>query len=385
MGGVLGVSVGAGFVRLVRSRETGTAGTSAAFERRTVAVAGRTPEDAAADAVGAALAEMAESGAPVRVSVAYGDEAQAAALDAAMRSAGVAEYRLIPEPTAVLERLGRDGRLSGVRTIVLYDLGSAGLTVSVVDRYTGTVAASERSEILRCDRLERTPRETFGSVVLPAIEESVDLIGDLVAQVELLPEAVVLLGGGAHIPEVQAVLAERSAVPIVMPEHPEFVVAGGAAFLAESAVVPRRSTRAAHRAVSRRQVSGAGLAGAALVLIAAIGFGLGYGKTVFGSEAGASTDTPTSTSTSVGPTSSKTSTPSPPPPSPDPVDPTTDTAVPQPASDSGYRPAPPAAPPPAPAPLFPGLGIQLPALPALPQVQLPPMPVFPGIPALPQL
>ncbi len=382
MGGVLGVSVGSGFVRLVRSRGADTAGKPAAFERRTVAVAGRIPEEAAADAVGAALAEMAESGAAVAVSVAYGDEAQAAALDAAMRGAGIAGYRLIPEPAAVLERLDRDGRLSGVRTIVLYDLGSTGLTVSVADRYTGSVAASERSEILRCDRLERTPRETFASAVVPAIEESIDLIGDLVAQVDLLPEAVVLLGGGARIPEVQAVLAERSAVPIVLPEHPEFVVAGGAAFLASGVATPRRSTPAAHRAVSRRQVSGAGLAGAALVVIAVTGFGLGYGRTVFGSEAGASTETSTSTVPSIGARSSQQpTTPPPPPPSSEPPVTTTEIAQ-QPASDPGYRAVPAPTPAPAPAPLFPGLGIQLPPL---PQIQLPPMPVLPGIPPLPNL
>lgn len=384
MGGVLGVSVGAGFVRLVRSRATGPVGTPATFERRTVPVAGRIPEEAAADAVGAALAELTSSRTPVGVSVAYGDEAQAAALDAALRGAGITGFRLIPELTAVLERLDRDGRLAGVRTIVLYDLGSTGLTVSVVDRYTGSVAASERSQILRCDRLERTPRETFGRVVLPVIEESIELIGDLVSQVDLLPEAVVLLGGGAHIPEVQSVLAERSAVPIVMPEHPEFVVAGGAALLAGTVTVaaPRRSTRAAHRAVSRRQVNGAGLAGAALVLIAAIGFGLGYGRTVFGSEAGASTDTPTSTLSSSGQTSSRTTTPPPPPSSSAPV--TTTEVAQQPAADPGYRPEPPRTTAPAPAPLFPGLDIQLPVLPALPPVQLPPMPAIPGIP-LPRL
>ncbi|MDH6280523.1 hypothetical protein [Prescottella agglutinans] len=383
MGGVLGISVGAEFVRLVRSRRAGAAGVSPTFERRTVAVAGRIPEEAAADAVGAALAELADSGAPVGVTVAYGDEAQAAALDAAMRTAGITDFRLIPEPIAVLERLGSDGRLAGVRTIVLYDLGRTGLTVSVVDRYTGSVTASERTDSLRCDRLEQLPRETFGSAVQSAIEESVELIGDLAAQVELLPEAVVLLGGGAYIPEIRAVLTQRSAVPIVMPEHPEFVVAGGAALLAAPVTKPRRSTRAAHRAVSRRQVSGAGLAGAALVVIAVTGFGLGYGKTVFGSEAGASTETSTSSVPSIGARSSQeVTTPPPPPPSEPPV--TTTEVVQQPASDPGYRAVPPPTTAPPPAPLFPGLGIQLPALPALPQVQLPPMPVIPGIP-LPKL
>ncbi|WP_430334162.1 hypothetical protein [Rhodococcus sp. ACT016] len=375
--------MGAGFVRLVRSRGAGTAGTPAAFERRTVAVAGRIPEEAAADAVGAALAELTKSGEAVGVCIAYGDEAQAAALDAAMRGAGITDFRLIPEPAAALERLSRDDRLSGVRTIVLYDLGSTGLTVSVVDRYTGSVTAAERSEVLRCDLLERVPRETFGSAVRPAIEESVELIGELAAQVELLPEAVVLLGGGAHIPEVQTVLGQRSAVPIVLPEHPEFVVAGGAALLAAAVPTPRRSTRAAHRAVSRRQVSGAGLAGAALVVIAMVGLGLGYGRTVFGSEAGASTDTPTSGVTSIGPVSSRTSTPPPPPPSSEPAPPES-SPVTHPASEPDWGAAPVTVntPPPAPPrPTVPGLGIELPPL---PQIQLPPLPQLPGI-QLPRL
>jgi len=352
----------------------------AAFERRSVAVAGRIPEEVAAEAVGTALADFADTKSAVGVSIAYGDEAQAAALDAAMRSAGVTDFRLIPESTAVLERLSRDGRLSGVRTIVLYDLGSTGLTVSVVDRYTGSVTASERSGSLRCDQLERLPRETFVAAGLPAIDESVELIGELAAQVELLPEAVVLLGGGVHIPEVRNVLAARSAVPIVMPEHPEFVIAGGAALLAEAVATPRRSARPAHRAVSRRQVSGAGLAGAALVVIALIGFGLGYGRTVFGSEAGATTETSTSTVPSIGARSSQeptTTTTPPPPPSSEPAVPSTD-----PEPDPGYAPAPEIAPEPAPPPApRPGLGFQLPPL---PQIQLPPLPQLPGI-QLPKL
>ncbi|RVW01312.1 hypothetical protein [Rhodococcus xishaensis] len=307
MSAVLGVSVGTGFVRMVQLPDPGRLGAPVRAERRSIAVDTWAPEELAAEAVGIVLADAAESGSTVRVSIAYSDEAQAAALDAALRRQGVTNFRLVPEHTAVFERLIQDERLATRRTLALYDLGSSGLTVSLVDRSTGSVVASERSTRLRgsdlnaddlnTDDLRTLPLEISGPPAIALIAESADLVGELADQSGSVPDVVVLLGGGTHAPEVRSVLQQRSAIPIVVAEAPEFTAATGAALLAapvgKPTAKPRRPSRTTRpRSVSRLQVAGAVVAGVALVAIAVIGFGLGYGRAYFGPEAVASTEEP---------------------------------------------------------------------------------------------
>ena len=385
MGGVLGVSVGAGFVRLVRLRDLGTSGTPAGIERQSVVVVGGTPEEVAAEAVGVVVSDAAESGSVVGVCIAYDDEAQAAALDAALRRQGVTQFRLVPESTAVLAGLGRDHGLAALRTFALYDLGASGLTVSVVDRSSGAVAASERSTALCGEDLNGVSRETSGAATDAAIVDSADLVGELVEQSGMMPDAVVLLGGGANVPEVRAVLQQHSAVPVLVPVDPEFVAATGAALLADPVVRPvapaRRSSRRSRGEVSRRQVNGAGLAGVALVLIALTGLGLGYGRTFFGPEAGASTDTPTATFPPQSPAPPPTSDVPLPPTAP--AQPAADAGTPTPVQGQPNVPGPrPATPSPEPLPFQVLLPFEIPQLP--PSVPLPPLPV-PSIPDLPGL
>lgn len=296
MVGVLGVSVGAGFVRLAWTGGTGT------DARQSIAVGDRRPEEVAAEAVGVALAHAAESGTRLGVGIAYGDEAQAAALDAALRSQGITRFRLIRDVDATLAALRRDPRMVAVRTAVLYDLGSAGLTVSVVDRSTAAVLASERSTAVSGD-----------SFPAAAVAESAELVGELVEQSGATAEAVVLVGGGAQIPEVASALRQHSAVPVLTPPEPAFAAAVGAAALTD--VPPSRRL-----VVPRRRVGGAGLAGAALVVLALVAIGLGYGRTLFGSQAGAAPGTPTITFSIVPAAPSATAV------SPPPDDPTTQPA-----------------------------------------------------------
>ncbi|MGO4202791.1 Hsp70 family protein [Rhodococcus sp. TAF43] len=382
MGGVLGVSVGAGFVRLVRSDSPDGSGE---FEYQAIEVGGQIAEDLAAQSVGVILAEAAESGSAVGVGISYSDEGQAAALDVAMRRQGVTGFRLVPEVTAVLEQLRGVGDMAEFRTVVLYDLGSSGLTVSVVDRSTGVVAATERTDVLCGDDLIGLPRETFDSVAVPAVQRSADLVAELIVQSGHRPDAVVLLGGGAHLPVVRAVLEWRLGLPIVAPHAPELAAARGAALLAApvSAAGPARprpsTARGRHRqAVSRRQVSGAGIAGAALVVIAVVGFGLGYGRTLFGPDAAATADTPTSVPPSSS-TTVQTSLPSPPPPSEAPTTPPSEQGASQPVGGGGGAPAPP--PPTQPRPADPPPWWEIPELPGIPP--LPPLPQLPQLPLPP--
>ncbi|QCQ92549.1 hypothetical protein [Rhodococcus sp. SGAir0479] len=297
MNGVLGVSAGAGFVRLVWAHGTGSVGSPG--DRQSIVVDARGSEELTAEAVGVAVAAAEESGTAVSVGIAYGDEAQAAALDAALRRQGVAHFTLIPELDAVLAALPHDPRLAGARTVAIYDLGSSGLTVSVVDRSSGTVLASERSTAVRGDRLVRVPRETPGGLhgADAAIAESAELVGELVEQSGAVPQAVVLVGGGAHAPEVRAVLQQHSAVPVLVAPDPAFTAAVGAAELAQ----PPRAGRPVPASVSQRRLRSAGLAAATLVLLALIGIVSGFGRTFFGSEAGAATETPGSTLTTLVP------------------------------------------------------------------------------------
>src|SRR5690606_21505934 len=143
------------------------------------------------------------------------------------------------------------------------------------------------------------------------------------------PEAVVLLGGGAHIPLVQEVLRSWLGLPLVVPHEPELVLAKGGAMAAAkpansqpvstlTRIVPGRpsstsadteqipvvaaaaapTTAAASGpesadakkpwwatlagrgpSVSGKQISGAGIAGTALAVVAVIGVALSTGFT----------------------------------------------------------------------------------------------------------
>src|SRR5688572_12187269 len=109
MGGVLGVSVGSGFVRIVRRRVPGADGDPGLPEHRTLVVDGHDPESLAAESIGVLLAGDDESGSTACVGIAYTDESRAAALDTALRREGVVDYRLIPELSAVLAHLAATG------------------------------------------------------------------------------------------------------------------------------------------------------------------------------------------------------------------------------------------------------------------------------------
>ncbi|WP_330154225.1 Hsp70 family protein [Rhodococcus chondri] len=407
------------------------------------------------------------------VGIVYRDQAQADRIRAAMTVENVDRYTLVSEPEAALAYLQATGEL-GSKTAVFYDLGDAGLTVTVVDLGTREILAERTDSIggrifdnvirehqlgtnvvwrpddpatddelsSQCreakEKLSQTgtvavpgaagvvlmSRDTFDPLIAQCVESSAQFVHNVIARSGLNPEAVVLLGGGAHVPLVQEVLRSWLKLPLVVPHEPELVLAKGGAMLADRPaspkpssaftriVPPRREAREAAPpaasvgeeteripvitatvasssrdpeptskapwwaalsgrgpSVSGKQISGAGLAGTALAVVAVIGVALGAGNTVFGApsdEAG-----PTQTITT--PTTPKRSLPQPAV-APAPV--TTTTTAPPTTESTQPRPVPSAPEPPPPPAMIPGLNVPVPTLPPLPTLELPRLPEF---------
>ncbi|SDI95070.1 Hsp70 protein [Rhodococcus triatomae] len=278
MGSVLGVSVGASAVRLSRPAPPDAPGSR--FHSQTVSSVGASPEDIAAQSIGVVLESV---DAAQVTAVACRDEPHAEVMGAALARQRLGGYQLLPEVAATLTFLEHVGALRDFATLVFYDLGSSGLTVSVVERASGTVLAWQRTDQVGGDVFDRlirdnqisgrrlTPppdaqaaaaldvqcreakerlssggavcvpgpagllllsRDVFDSLIGPTVESSARLVRDVVERSGRRPDAVVLLGGGARIPIVQSVVESWLALPVVIPEHPETVTSEGAALLA---------------------------------------------------------------------------------------------------------------------------------------------------------
>ncbi|MFF0817777.1 Hsp70 family protein [Rhodococcus sp. NPDC003318] len=325
MSAVLGVSVGTSAVRMTTPKVC-----------QAVEVGSGRGAELAAQSIGVLL-EHEDIGA---TGVAFGDDLQADAMHQAMALQRLHNYQLVPEAAAVVALLESVGQLGpDDHTLVLYDLGSSGVTVSVVDRYSRTAVAVRRSDVAGGDLFDgliaeqqwhdrgidppaddwaaadfasrcRTAkeqlstsgaaavsgdgglillnRERFESLVRVPIEGSARLAREVVAESGRSPDLLVLLGGGARIPLVQSLVPHWLALPTVVPPEPEMVAAQGAALLATPVEAPAepepvRTTarsRGAHRpprGPSRRQLGIAGAAAAGLVVIAGIGFALDRG------------------------------------------------------------------------------------------------------------
>lgn len=282
MSAVLGVSAGSGAVRIAKSRSDGSTGraTPASVEVRSITTAYQRVEDLVADAVDTAL----ESSPPITATaVSYRGEPMARALRSALARRQLTNYELVPETTAALELLNTTGEIRGLTAIAMYDLGSSGLTVSVLDTVTGLIHHTERSEQVSGDLFDAlireqqiasgritAPRGPEGFVALdarcrqckeqlsleqttalasdtgivllsrarleeligPAIKESVQLALAVIERSGRSVQALVAIGGGARIPLVQTMLSERIGIPLVLVDGPETVAARGAALLA---------------------------------------------------------------------------------------------------------------------------------------------------------
>ncbi|WP_174484723.1 Hsp70 family protein [Rhodococcus wratislaviensis] len=281
MTSVLGVSVGASAVRFA-CHDAVTLETPI-FQSRSVTATLERPEELAAESIGTVLAERDETDEVQAIGVAYQDEAQAGAVQAAMARLKIGNFQLVPEVTAALQMLEMSGELGDHSTLVFYDLGSSGLTVTVVDRDTGMVLSSARSDQISGDLVDRLicdnqlelhrfahpadaaatlalaarcrdakeqlstngavcmpgeggllllSQDSFDSLIVGPVETSARLTREVIRRSGRLPDAAVLIGGGAHIPLVTSVMESWLDLPVIVPAQPELVAAEGAALLA---------------------------------------------------------------------------------------------------------------------------------------------------------
>lgn len=283
MSAVLGVSVGTSAVRMATlSGMDQPAGGTPGFERDAVEVGSGPVEDVAAQSIGVLL-EHRHAAIGV-TGVTFGSGVHADSMHDAMARQRLQNYHLVPESTAVVTLLESVGQLAPTdHTLVLYDLGSAGVTVSVVDRHSRTVVAQQRSDVVGGNRFDQLiadqqlgerglarpvdawaaadftarcreakeqlstgaaacvpaesglillNRERFEALVRVPVEGSARLAREVVAASGRQPDVLVLLGGGARIPLVQSLLQGWLGLRTIVPPEPEMVAAQGAALLA---------------------------------------------------------------------------------------------------------------------------------------------------------
>ncbi|MFR9753441.1 hypothetical protein ACL02S_20740 [Nocardia sp. 004] len=188
---------------------------------------------------------------------------------------GARELTIIDEPLAQLRYLHFTGRLPDNGTVILYDLGSSGLTITHADCRTGTILASTRSTVLSGDGYDtllrwrlarggvltdkpasRRHREELSTAkVVTAIDphtgkrvvvthsdlvelcaagihHSASLVRQLITETGVQPKVMVLLGGCTRDPGIRAELTGLIDLPIISDPEPELVSARGAVLLA---------------------------------------------------------------------------------------------------------------------------------------------------------
>ncbi|WP_316573683.1 Hsp70 family protein [Nocardia canadensis] len=195
--------------------------------------------------------------------------------DAIRAAVGKSEVGIVDEPLAQLRYLRFTGMLPDSDSVILYDLGCSGLTVTHADCRTDTILASRRSTVLSGDGYDallrwqlarggvladaRTTREhreslsrarvvtatdadTGGRAVVTrsdlaelceaGLHHSASFVRQVVEETGMRPGALVLLGGCTRNPSLRADLAHRIGLPIVYDPEPDYVSARGAVLLA---------------------------------------------------------------------------------------------------------------------------------------------------------
>lgn len=242
----------------------------------------------AAESIGAA----AETEPELATGVAYRDPRQADALHAALSGAHLHNYHLVHEVEAVVEYLAATGEARNCSSVALFDLGSSGLTVSVVDLVQRTVVASQRSgeysgdlidAYVRNNQLQRLgkqstdpdmalfekrcriakerlstqdavclpdasgmillSRENFELLITDLLDEAIEFAREVMIGANVPIDAVVLIGGGARMPIVQQRVGPLLELPSIVPTEPETVAARGAALTARPHSRTRTGTR----------------------------------------------------------------------------------------------------------------------------------------------
>ncbi len=290
---VFGASLGAASVRIVRADsqpETGSA--SGRFLTRTVDTYDASPVRTAAIHLVAAV-----RGDTSRMVIAVPDERQNVALESELRARGIEGAVTVSEAVAVVALVRTSGAAEGFRLLTVLDIGRTGVTVSMIEIGTATTIASTRSTALAGDRLDGVVVELlsattadatldadaafdarevkeylasgsrraqvmpvpesmcirFDSVVTREVEDTLMVIREVAARARCVPDALVLVGGGARISLVEKILEREFSVPVIRPAEPELASAKGAALIAE---VLHQEHLSSEVAVSEVSVSG---------------------------------------------------------------------------------------------------------------------------------
>ncbi|MGA9874175.1 MAG: Hsp70 family protein [Rhodococcus sp. (in: high G+C Gram-positive bacteria)] len=289
---LLGVSMGAHAVRLALPR----GGTAVAphmparlleapqqlfFKNRVIDTVDGDVEYLAAESISEMAAESEPS---MATGVAYRDAHQANTLHRALEHQHLQNYHLVHEVEAVVEYLVASGESAGYSTVALYDLGSSGLNVSVVDLVSRRIIVTQRSaefsgdlfdRILRDNQLDRLgkpsnapdielftrrcrvakerlsgndavclpddsgmillSRDSYETLISDEVDRSIEFARDVMIGANVPIEAVVLIGGGSRIPLVRKSVGPSLGLPALTPNEPESVAARGAALSARPA------------------------------------------------------------------------------------------------------------------------------------------------------
>ncbi len=261
---------------------------------------------------------------PPGVTVAYRNQEQAQAIRLAVGKRH--NPHLVSETTAALTYLRSTGLVDRYDTIALVDLGASGCSVSVADGADGEILHTARTTTVsgraiddliyrhlvdqhyarrgtrpnRSTLINRSRAAKEHLSIAPAVtidhvagrplkltrtdfEELITgLLRDLTAFTALsfrrgdrAPEAVAVIGGGAHIPSVLTALERGFDIPVLTLPDPDAVVAKGAALIADAArpsVLPL-TARSSQPSNTLAKVLGT-MAGAAVVVGLVIGYGV---------------------------------------------------------------------------------------------------------------
>ncbi|RMI31671.1 acetate and sugar kinases/Hsc70/actin family protein [Nocardia stercoris] len=195
--------------------------------------------------------------------------------DAIRDAAGRSRLTIVDEPLAQLRYLRFSGRLPDSGSVLLYDLGSSGLTITQADCRTDAILGSRHSTVLGGDghdallrwmlardeieidkphsrqlkeALSSSPVQTvidpvtgrrrvvtrcdFDDLVSAGLHHSASFVRQLLEETGTAPEAVVFLGGCVRNPGIRSALTDLLDLPVIYDQEPEVVSARGAVLMA---------------------------------------------------------------------------------------------------------------------------------------------------------
>ncbi|GAB0102208.1 hypothetical protein JMUB6875_11750 [Nocardia sp. JMUB6875] len=203
-------------------------------------------------------------------------------------AAGRNRLTVIDEPVAQLRYLRFTGRLPTEGSILLYDLGASGLTLTQIDCRTDAILAHKRSTVLGgdghdallrwllarsgvtldlaatrrekealanervlavCDPItgQRTvvTRSDFAELVEAGIHHSASFVRHMIGETGVRPTGIALLGGCTRNKSIRDELKGQLDLPLIYDPEPEFVSTRGAVLLAAERP-SARSIRSVH-------------------------------------------------------------------------------------------------------------------------------------------